>query len=214
MKQILLIEDDRDTRLWFSELLKKAFGEVNVSIAGSLKEAEAVLSHYPFSLALVDIYLPDGKGIDFLQTIKQKNAGIFCVVVTAFDDTADIFAALKAGADGYLLKSQNKEKIVQSLKDITEGAPPLSPSIARRIIKHFNTDNSNSASDYQESARLTPREEEVLIFIAKGMTRNETAQLLGIRPGTVAGYIKRIYEKLDITSRAEAALEAKRMGLI
>lgn len=212
MKQVLLIEDDPYTQDWLSEMLKRAFSGVTISAVDSLEGAEAALVERNFSLSLIDIHLPDGRGIDIIQKIKEQNPGTFCVVVTAFDDTAYIFDALKAGADGYLLKSHNEDKLVQSLKEISEGVPPLSPPIARRIIKFFCS--VDGASDSRLPTGLTSREEEVLIFIAKGMTRNETARLLGIRPGTVAGYIKRIYEKLDVASRAEAALEAKRMGLI
>lgn len=212
MKYILMIEDDRNTRDWFSELLGKAFGKVKIVEADSLQQAETVVNRLPFSLAIVDIYLPDGRGIDFIKRTKKINPGLFCVVVTAFDDSADIFAALKAGADGYLLKSQDKEKLVRLLKDIMEGAPPLSPSIARRIIRHFNADEFQHL--FKKPAILTQREAEVLIQVAHGMTRKEIAEMLSIRPGTVAGYIKRVYEKLNIASRAQAALEAKKMGLI
>jgi DNA-binding NarL/FixJ family response regulator len=212
MKHILLLEDDADTRVWFSELLIRAFGEVKIVPTQSLQEAEAAVDRHPFCLAMVDIYLPDGRGIDFIAKAKPLNPGMFCVVVTAFDDSADIFAALEAGADGYLLKSQDKDRLVRSLKEIMEGAPPLSPSIARRVIKHFGA--NGSSTEIHKPALLTQREAEVLTLIAQGMTRNETAQVLGIRPGTVAGYIKRVYEKLNISSRAQAALEAKRMGLI
>jgi DNA-binding NarL/FixJ family response regulator len=212
MKHILMIEDDMDTRRWFSELLTKAFGVVNIVEAESLQQAESLVNQQPFSLATVDIYLPDGRGIDFIKKIKLFNPGLFCVVFTAFDDSTDIFAALKAGADGYLLKSQDKERLVRSLKDIMEGTPPLSPSIARRVIKYFIADEIQPPIN--RPTMLTHREAEVLTQIAQGMTRNAIGEKLGIRPGTVAGYIKRVYEKLNITSRAQAALEAKRMGLI
>lgn len=212
MKHILLLEDDLDTRNWLSVLLQKAFGRVHIVEAESLQQAETLFVHHLFNLAIVDIYLPDGRGIDFIKISKKANPGLFCVVMTAFDDSADIFAALKAGADGYLLKSQDKDKLVRSLKDIMEGAPPLSPSVARRILRHFNDDPSHP--QFTRPSILTQRESEVLTRIAKGMTRNEIAEILGIRPGTVAGYIKRVYEKLNITSRAQAALEAKKMGLI
>lgn len=207
-----MVEDDGATRKWFSQLLSKAFGEVEVVEAGSLQQAESILDHRPFNLAIVDIYLPDGRGIDFIQKIKPIKPGLFCIVVTAFDDSADIFAALKAGADGYLLKSQDRERLIRSLKDIMEGTPPLSPSIARRIIKHFYTDQKQI--NFQKPEGLTQRETEVLIHIAQGMTRKETAIRLDIRPGTVAGYIKRVYEKMNVTSRAQAALKAKKMGLV
>jgi DNA-binding NarL/FixJ family response regulator len=209
MKHILFLEDEPSTQNWFSEILKEAFGAVRIIIAESISEAQSLVTEHPFNLAIVDIYLPDGQGIDFINKIKQIKPGLFCVVLTAFDDSKSIFSSLRAGADGYLLKSQDKDKLLTLLKDIMHGAPPLSPSIARRIIKHFSNDRLSCKNDI-----LTKREEEVLIFIAKGMTRNETADLLEIQPGTVAGYIKHIYEKLNVSSRAEAAIEAQRMGLI
>jgi DNA-binding NarL/FixJ family response regulator len=91
------------------------------------------------------------------------------------------------------------------------GAPPLSPAIARRIMAHFRDDTEASTS---QETPLTNREQEVLTLIAKGMTRAEVARLLHIQEGTVAGYIKRLYAKLNVGSRAEAALEARRLGLI
>ena len=211
MRHILLLEDDTDTRLWFSELLHKAISDITIVEAEGIQQALTLLAEYQLSMAIVDIYLPDGRGFEFIKKAKQINPGIFCVVVTAFDDDTDIFLALQAGADGYLLKSQDKDKLVQSLQDIMEGAPPLSPSIARRIIKHFQV---KEKSPQEPRVALTDREKDVLIFISKGMTRLEAANMLGIREGTVAGYIKRVYEKLNVSSRAEAALEAKRMGLI
>ena len=211
MRHILLLEDDADTRLWFSELLHKAISDIIIVEAEGVQQALEVLTEYPLSMAIVDIYLPDGRGFEFIKEAKKFNPGIFCVVVTAFDDDTDIFLSLQAGADGYLLKSQDKDKLVRSLKDIMGGAPPLSPSIARRIIKHFQVKDK---SPQEPRVALTDREKDVLIFISKGMTRLEAAKMIGIREGTVAGYIKRVYEKLNVSSRAEAALEAKRMGLI
>jgi len=211
MRHILLLEDDADTRLWFSELLHKAISDIIIVEAEGIQQALTLLAEYPLSMAIVDIYLPDGRGFEFIKKAKKFNPGIFCVVVTAFDDDTDIFLALQAGADGYLLKSQDKDKLVRSLKDIMGGAPPLSPSIARRIIKHFQVKDK---SPQEPRVALTDREKDVLIFISKGMTRLEAAKMIGIREGTVAGYIKRVYEKLNVSSRAEAALEAKRMGLI
>lgn len=211
MKHILLVEDELSTQIWFSELLREAFGKVRIIIADAIHQAQELVYEYPFNLAIVDIYLPDGQGFEFIRKIKPVKPGLFCVVVTAFDDSKTIFDALSAGADGYLLKSQDKDKLVRQLQDITDGSPPLSPSVARRIIKHFDT---SSKAHMRSEVPLTQREKEVLQHIAKGMTRIEIAQGLGIKPGTVAGYIKRVYEKLNITSRAQAALEARRLGLV
>lgn len=212
MKHVLLIDNKPDTREWSSQLVRDAFGDVTIVEAESLQQANERVDHHPISLALVDIHLPDGLGVDFIERVKPVKPTLFCVVLTAFDDSEYIFAALKAGADGYLLKGHDKQRLVHALKDIINGVPPLSPSIARRIIKHFRV--QAPVARPQRPAMLTQRETETLSGIARGMTRKEVAENLGIRPGTVAGYLKRVYEKLDINNRVQAALVAKQMGLI
>jgi DNA-binding NarL/FixJ family response regulator len=211
MRNILLLEDDSGTRQWFSELLHSTFRDIVILEADTIARAKQLIACQDFSLAIVDIYLPDGQSFELITRIKQLGKSLYCVVVTAFDDDADIFTALKAGADGYLLKSQDKQKLADSLQGIMNGAPPLSPAIARRIMAHFREDQK-MAED--RKALLTKREQDVLTMIAKGMTRIEVASNLSIQEGTVAGYIKRLYSKLNVSSRAEAALEARRLGLI
>ena len=209
MKYILLLENDSNTREWFSKLLCEAFNDIRIVEAETLAQAQELFTKHPFSLAIIDIFLEDGIGIDFLNKIdKKKYPGLCCVIVTVDNDPDLIFSALKAGADGYLLKSQGDDKLVGSLKKILIGEPPLSPSVARHMIEYFRE------KDQKQDVQLTEREKEVLFYIAKGFTRKETANYLEIRPGTVAGYIKRIYVKLDVNTRAEAVIEALRMGLI
>jgi DNA-binding NarL/FixJ family response regulator len=200
-----------DTRKWFTELLQRIFPDTVIMEAATLQQAVDLLSRQEFSLTVTDIYLPDGQSFDFISRVKKSSKGTYCVVVTAYDDDDDIFMALKAGADGYLLKSQDQTKLSASLKEIMNGAPPLSPAIARRIINHFHNDREITAPI---DIPLTKREQEVLTLIARGMTRLEVASQLMIQEGTVAGYIKRLYSKLNICSRAGAALEARRLGLI
>jgi DNA-binding NarL/FixJ family response regulator len=211
MRNILLLEDDAGTRQWFSELLHSIFSDITIVEAETIQKATALLEASDFSLAIIDIYLSDGQSFDFITRAKKYGKNLYCVVVTAFDDDTDIYTALKAGADGYLLKSQDKQKLAESLKEIMNGAPPLSPAIARRIMAHFREDQETTAG--QETV-LTKREQDVLTLIARGMTRIEVARILQIQEGTVAGYIKRLYAKLKVGSRAEAALEARRLGLI
>ena len=123
--------------------------------------------------------------------------------------TGHLFAALKAGAHGYLLKEQTHQELVEHLQGIIQGQPPLSPSVARRILQHFRM-RTRPFSRHG----LTCRESEVLILLAKGMTCKESASLLGISPHTTADHIKNIYRKLNVNSRAEASLEAARLGLV
>jgi DNA-binding NarL/FixJ family response regulator len=130
-------------------------------------------------------------------------------VATAFDDDEHLFSALKAGAKGYLLKAQTAEEFTQSLRGILNGEPAISPVIARKLISHFNQSIVSSDSD-----GLSNREAEILALTAKGFTRVEVSDYLEIRPNTVASHLKAVYRKLDVTNRAEATLEALRLGLL
>ena len=130
------------------------------------------------------------------------------MVATVFDDDAHLFPALRAGATGYVLKDQPAETLAAMLTGIVSGQPPLSPSIARRLLQHFQPAPATPAS------QLTPRETEVLRLIAKGLTIAEVGELLGISRHTAADYVKEVYRKLSVGNRAEAALEATRLGLL
>ena len=231
MENILVLDDHAHMRELLSGLLLEVFPDCKVLAAATLQQARQLLLENRFSMAIIDMCLPDGYGTEFLIEIKQMYPETFCVVVTAYDSDTYLFEALKAGAQGYLLKEHHRDKLAQLFRRILKCEPPISPSIARRILKHFqdmgpkNRESSlvTAPEDGQvqirrlelvtSSSALTKREREVLLYIAKGMTCSETADSLGIKRSTTAGYVKNIYQKLNISSRAEAALEAERMGL-
>jgi DNA-binding NarL/FixJ family response regulator len=133
------------------------------------------------------------------------------VVVTIHDDDEHLFPALQAGAFGYILKEQARELITEQLQRISQGEPPLSPSIARRVMAYFSAKAKPAMAMHNVS--LTDRESEVLLRVAKGYTLPEIGVQLGLSRHTIADYVKQIYRKLNVSSRAEAALEAQRLGL-
>lgn len=206
---ILLIEDFADIRSWLADILRQAFGEINIAEAGTVAQAFASLDKQAFDLIVVDLNLPDGTGVDILRRIKFLGLTAHCVVATAYDDDAHLLPALHAGADGYLLKDQPAEQLISDLHGILKGSPPLSPPIARRIMRLARQEPASPLL-----VPLTPREEEVLACIAKGLNRAEAAQKLGVSTHTVTTHVRSIYNKLDISTRAEAAVEAVRRGLI
>ncbi|HET7371603.1 MAG TPA: response regulator transcription factor [Gammaproteobacteria bacterium] len=209
MQRALLVEDHEQTREWMAETLEQAFPGIEVGATSDLASARETQAELHFNLAVVDINLPDGSGIDLVRELTIAHADIYCIVATIFDDDAHIFAALKAGAHGYLLKDQNADRIVEQLRGIARGEPPLSPAVARRILRHFQ-----APEDDQPEVKLSDREREVLTLVAKSYSRGEIAKLLGISVNTAAGYIKTVYQKLNVSTRAEAALEAVRLGLV
>ncbi len=215
MKTAWVIEDQPALAQWLSQTLQEAFDGVRVLHAGSLQTARMLLTSRDASpdIALVDLGLPDGSGVDLIRELSVAHPACHCVVSTIYADDQHLFPALRAGAGGYLLKDQPRERIVASLRGIAAGEPPLSASIARRLLRVFG-DEPASAATAPADNHLTPRERETLALIAKGYKIAEVATSLGVTHNTAHGFIKNVYRKLKIGSRAEAATEAARMGLI
>ena len=215
IERVLVVEDQADTRAWLVDVARSAFGAMEVTAGGDLAFGHAWLDGEGTgapSIALVDLVLPDGCGIDLIRRMADRHPGVTPVVVSIYDDDAHLFDAIAAGAQGYLLKDEGADVLVGRLREIATGEPPLSPSIARRILGHFH--QPPEACDWSKRELLTPRETEVLALLGRGLRIGDAAQSLGLTRHTVAGYVKIIYSKLNISSRAEAALEAKRRGLV
>jgi DNA-binding NarL/FixJ family response regulator len=169
----------------------------------------------PWALALIDLRLLDGSGIDVLRAFKTHHAEVPAVVTTMFSDDASVFGALQAGADGYLLKSEPEHMLADALRRIGRGELPLSPAVARRVLRYFRTSPEADLLPPDDQAEaLTPRESDVLAAIGEGLSIQEAGDRLGITYHTTNGYIKSIYRKLGIKSRAQAATEAQRRGLL
>nr|WP_245540544.1 response regulator transcription factor [Solimonas variicoloris] len=209
MQRGLVIEDLASTADWLRRALREAFPGMAIEHAETVAEARLALARAPAAIALVDLDLPDGSGIDLIAEISARHPGCQCIVTTIYGDDRHLFPALRAGAQGYLLKDQPVERLVAALQAIDRGEPPLSPAIARRLLGMFAPNGATP-----EEQKLTARERETLTLIAKGLRLAEVAEQLGVTRNTAAGFVKAIYRKLNISSRAEAALEATRLGLV
>lgn len=209
MHSALIVEDHADARLWLARAVSEAFKDMDVQQAGDLATARSCLERAAPDLVLLDLGLPDGNGVSIIPVIKRKSPRCWVIAVTVFDDDSHLFDALRSGADGYLVKDQCREDIVLQIEKVTQGEPPLSPSVARRMLEHFRQPRPQP-----EEACLTPREVDVLRAIAKGYSAPAAAEMLGISKNTAAGYIKDIYRKLKVGTRAEATLEAVRRGFV
>jgi len=208
MTRILIVEDLSETRRWLIEIARAAFPGCDVHEGASLRAGIAQSAARDYDLALIDLGLPDGSGLDVLRNLRLLRPETVCIVTTVMGDDASIVGALAAGAQGYLLKEQPRDMLVRQLKQTAEGVPALSPSVARRIMEHFQRTGPAAPED-----ELTAREREVLALIGRGLRNGEVAETLNLSEHTVAGYIKQIYRKLGISSRAEASWHAARMGL-
>lgn len=209
MQTAIILEDHEDTRDWLASVLQSTFAEMDIKTASTIAQARRHCEQQHFDLALIDLNLPDGTGVDFIKLLRATSPETFCLVVTVFDDDKHLFPALTAGANGYLLKGLSSEEFTQSLQGILTGEPPISPAIAKKMIGHFHqSPKEDRVTD------LSTREVEILTMIASGLNRTQAAKSLHISPHTVATHIKTIYSKLNISSRAEATLEALRLGLL
>jgi len=241
--KVLIVEDNPVARGFLCRVVRESFSDsLLITEAGDLESARRQVAASrdgrepsdPFKLVLVDLELPDGNGMELLAELAHYPATK--IVTTLYSDDHHLFPALQCGADGYLLKEDRFEVLVEELQKIVRGQPPLSPAIARRLLTHFRGPSGNGVSDsastplssgFQSSRpvalarsapldheRLTPRESEVLTFLSKGFTIKEIANLMGIKWFTVNDHIKSIYKKLNVSSRAEAAVLASRQGLV
>lgn len=210
MKSILIVEDVAETRAWLREAVDAAFPGNEAREATNVRQAIYSVKGHDFDIAIVDLGLPDGSGIDVISAISVSRPETTVVVATVMGDDASVIAALSQGAHGYLLKDSPFDVFVRQLTLIEQGLPALSPSIARRIVEHFR----KTAVLQDAGADLTPRERDVLGLIGRGLRNADAARALGLSESTVASHIKSIYAKLGISSRAEAALQAARLGLM
>jgi DNA-binding NarL/FixJ family response regulator len=216
----LVIEDQPLVCTWLVDCLVAAFPSISVASVATLRDARAWSDRHfgqagaaalP-AIILVDLGLPDGSGVDLIAELAGRAPGAVPVVTTVYDDDGHVFDALAAGAQGYLLKDQTREAIVAAIRAIARGEPTLSPSVAHRILRHFR-EEARPATPCEKEV-LTAREVEVLTWLGRGLTVPETARRLGLTEHTTASYVKIIYSKLNISSRAQAAIEAQRRGLI
>lgn len=208
-KQVLILDDLPGARLLLSAAVAKVLPGAQIHEAASIADVRALLS-LKYSLALIDLSLPDGRGATIIRALKSINSDIMVAAVTVMDDDASIEEALAAGADGYLLKDAEPSLLAHRIERLVAGEPSLSPVIARRVLARFASPPTSSEPDEDN---LSGREREVLSLVGRGMRTNEVATLLKISPHTVRDHLKNIYRKLDVSSRAEVAVEAHRRNL-
>lgn len=220
----LIVEDLDEPREWLAELLPQALPSVQrVDTVATLAQARERMREHAYGLALVDWGLPDGTSESLIAELVAARPGAVVIVATIHDDDTHVFPALRAGAQGYILKSQPGVVVISQLRRIEMGEPALSPSIALRLLRHFHavppsplaiSVTRGTGLDGEPPKQLTDREIDVLRLIAKGYKAPEVAPLLGITAHTVSSYVRDIYRKLGISSRAEAAMEAAKRGLV
>jgi len=199
---VAIVEDNDQLRDTLARLIGRTEG---FACVGQHATAEAALENVPLekpAVVLMDINLPGMNGVECVRKLKQLLPETQVMMLTAYEDTENIFNALTAGANGYLLKRTPRAELLDAIREVHRGGSPMTAHIARKVVQSFQSQPVGSAA--QSTEELSPREKEVLDCLAQGFLYKEIADKLGISYETVHTYIRRIYEKLQVRTRTEA----------
>jgi len=206
---VSIVEDNEQLRATLARMISRAEGFQCLGDYGSAEAAlEAIPKQTP-NVVLMDINLPGMNGVECVRKLKQLVPATQVVMLTAYEDTENIFNSLAAGASGYLLKRSKSAEILDAIRDVQNGGSPMTTHIARKVVQSFQA-NAAAAVRVEPSEELSPREQEVLDLLSQGFMYKEISDKLGISFETVRTYIRRIYEKLHVRTRTEAVAKALR----
>lgn len=211
--RVAIVEDDPGQLALASKVLAAAGMEI-VGTWETGRAALAGLRENVVDVVVVDLQLPDISGAELTRQIAAMKRPPAIVVLTAHGERAVALEALQAGASGYLLKG-NPDELPNAVQVAAQGGSHIAPAIARYLLEEVRglNETPNSVEEEESRPELTKRESEVLTLLAKGLTYEDAARVLGIGLGTIQSHVKSLYRKLEVSSKAEAAAEAVRRGL-
>jgi len=205
MIKVGIVEDNKTVREGLETLLNRTPGFHCVCACGTVADALKKIPLTQPDVALMDIQLPDGTGVECTAKLKELLPALQIVIVTVYEDSERIFQALRAGACGYLLKRSQPEKVIAAVREAHEGGVPMTPEIARKVIGQFRQQATSAA----QVENLSDREREALELVMHGLSNKAIADRLGVTVAAVKWHLQHIYEKLHVHSRTEAALKFK-----
>jgi DNA-binding NarL/FixJ family response regulator len=207
-----VVEDDAQSRESFVAMISAQTDLVLALVATNRREALEQLPLRQMDVLLVDLGLPDGSGLDVIRATRRQWPECAILVSTIFGDESHVLRSIEAGAMGYLLKDSGTEELAQEIRNIHAGGSPISPMVARKILARAAA--AGPVPVPAPTVALSAREQQVLQLVSKGFTTEEVAQTLAISRTTVLTFVRRIYTKLEVSTRAEAIHEAHRKGLL
>jgi len=230
--RVAVVEDNHQNRQFLESCIQGHSQLTLVASFATLKLAQAWFAQNDADLLLVDLGLPDGSGLSLLRQVRRQWPGCDMLVVSMFGDEENVVASIEAGAVGYVHKDDDAADIAETLKAVKQGASPISPMIARHLLRRMqplraapvpepvsppaavDAADAAEAAEAESAVVLSRREQEVLEYIARGFSYAEIAREQGITVHTVQTYIKKLYGKLAVHSRSEAVFQANRLGLL
>lgn len=216
---VLVVEDDPLIRQRLTAILRHLGYQPDALLfADTLAQARSVVNESPIALALVDLGLPDGNGIDLITELRNNDPAVGILVISAWSTEDILLGALRAGATGYVLKERDDLEVSLSIRSVLRGGAPIDPFIARRIIAELQASTTPSATpntaETSEEIKLTARESQILSLVAEGLANREIAEKIFLSRYTVECHIKHIYRKLAVSSRVRAVKEARARGIL
>lgn len=210
--RVVLADDHAVVRKGIREFLEEEGDIVVVAEATDGGQAIALVAEHEPDVVVLDIQMPGVSGIEAGRRIKTDHPKVRVLILTAYDDEPYIFALLKAGANGYILKNAESAQLIQAVRAVHSGESPLDPAVMQKVVQHVTAGRPSGARDTVEA--LTDREIEILRLVAKGLTNRAIGLALGISDRTVQGHLANIYGKLHVSSRTEAVTKALKQGWI
>lgn len=204
---IVIVDDNKNRRESLHMLINDNIELNTVGIFENCESIDRKIEFLNADVVLMDIDMPKVNGIEGVMLIRNKFENIKIIMQTVFEDDEKIFSAIRAGANGYILKKSQPEKLIDAIFDVIEGGAPLTPQIAQRVITYFS--QSAKPKDLKEEYYITDREKEILQLLAAGKSYKLIADVLGISTHTVNNHIKKIYKKLHVNSATEAIAKIK-----
>jgi DNA-binding NarL/FixJ family response regulator len=212
MIRTAIVDDDPEVVAQLEAAIARSDDVVVAWVARNARSSLALIEAGEFDVLLCDLGLPDGNGITLIRRTASLHPDVDIIVVTMFADQRKVLDSIRAGARGYLLKDHRLLDCVTSIHEIRAGGSPISPIIARQLLKRLQPATPTVADPSVE--RLSERETHVLELLARGFSYAECAGLLSVSPHTIGTFVKRIYRKLQVSSRAEAVFEASSRGIL
>jgi DNA-binding NarL/FixJ family response regulator len=206
--RLVIIEDDP---LLLENLTLLLRGEEGITVTGAFRSAEDAIKGIKQAapdVMVTDIGLPGMSGVELIKKAKEMLPDLEIIAHTVFEDRNRVFAAIKAGASGYMLKGSSPRELVESIYALHKGGAPMSPKIARKIIQEFQEESCGA------KLLLTPREQEVVKLVEEGLSYKEIAYQLSLSIHTIHSHIKNTYEKLQARDRVDALAKARKKGLL
>lgn len=211
---VLVVEDDPHAQARAQRLLREVAGAgLRIDVAGDIAAARALAEGATrYDLALVDVQLPDGSGVDFIGWLRQARPALPAVIVSSWAEEGTILQALRNGAVGYLLKNAEDAELAMGLRSLQRGGAPIDPVIARRLLELMP--KVEPAPPPAEPVHLSARETEILQLVSRGLSNREIAEATGLSRLTIESHTRNIYRKLAVGSRTAAVFEAQSLGLL